>query len=347
METTTLNIKSNSEDLFERFADFSPEETIKNKHKKILSFTGSIGQVDLKSIRIDHSLSTLDCKFNFAQDTRLEINFDNNRSLLCLYSLDGELHHSFCEADAPNQFLHEFHPEIVLIHKKETVEFFFKRKSAYSFFLIYMEDIRYLKERFKERDVSLKEYRAFFNFLNKDSNNLYVGSSTLRIANYVRELRQINIYDVSSYLFFEGIVSIILSLKIQQFKKDKEVNCEDQNPNLSKQECIKIKKLSDYIRENPEEPFTVNSLCAQSGLSPCKMQEGFKMMHGRTVADFIRNTRVEKAEELISNTDLNISEIVYAIGLTSRSYFAKIFKLKYNCLPKTYQNNKKKLAVTA
>ena len=70
-------------------------------------------------------------------------------------------------------------------------------------------------------------------------------------------------------------------------------------------------------------------------------------MHNRTVTDYIRNVRVEVAEELIKNTDLNISEIVYSIGLTSRSYFSKIFKEKYNCSPKYYQENQKTLAATA
>jgi AraC-like DNA-binding protein len=60
-------------------------------------------------------------------------------------------------------------------------------------------------------------------------------------------------------------------------------------------------------------------------------------MHGRTVSDFVRNVRLEKAEDLIKNTDLNISEVVYSIGLTSRSYFCKIFKKKYDCSPKEYK----------
>lgn len=44
---------------------------------------------------------------------------------------------------------------------------------------------------------------------------------------------------------------------------------------------------------------------------------------------------------------VNISEIVYSIGLTSRSYFSKIFKEKYNCSPKYYQEHQNALAVTA
>jgi len=345
MENAEVKIKSNAENLFEELAEFSTEKPIINKYNKTINFNSTIGKVGMKGIRIDDGLTILDCKFHPSQDTRFEIDFEKNRSLLFMYSLAGELSHSFHETNVPHQYLDEFHPEIVLIHKKETIEFSFKKKSFYSFFLIYMKDMKYLKDRYKERDISLKKYRNFFNFLNSNSNNLYIGSTNLKIANYVRELRRKKACDESSYLFFEGITSILLSLKIQQFEKDKEICFDSQDYTLSQQDYIKVKQLTDYIWENPKESFTVDFLCKQSDLSPGKLQEGFKMMHGRTVADFIRNTRVERAEELISNTDLNISEIVYTIGLTSRSYFAKIFKQKYNCLPKTYQNNKRKLAI--
>ena len=63
-------------------------------------------------------------------------------------------------------------------------------------------------------------------------------------------------------------------------------------------------------------------------------------MHGVTVTKYIRHTRILAAEHVIKTTDLNISEVVYSIGLTSRSYFSKIFKKKYNCSPKDYQLNR-------
>ena len=44
---------------------------------------------------------------------------------------------------------------------------------------------------------------------------------------------------------------------------------------------------------------------------------------------------------------LNISEVVYSIGFTSRSYFSKIFRRKYNCSPKQYKDKQKTLSVSA
>ena len=45
---------------------------------------------------------------------------------------------------------------------------------------------------------------------------------------------------------------------------------------------------------------------------------------------------------MLKNTDLNISQIVYSIGFSSRSYFSKIFKEKYGITPNKF---KKKLLV--
>ena len=72
-------------------------------------------------------------------------------------------------------------------------------------------------------------------------------------------------------------------------------------------------------------------------LSAAKLQEGFKALHDRTVADYIRNVRLEEAEHLLKTTDFNISEVVYSVGFLSRSYFSKIFKTKYRCSPKEYK----------
>jgi AraC-like DNA-binding protein len=57
--------------------------------------------------------------------------------------------------------------------------------------------------------------------------------------------------------------------------------------------------------------------------------------------------RVEKGEELIKTSDMNISQIVYSVGFSSRSYFSKIFRQKYNCSPKEYKEKQQSMALSA
>nr|WP_313790335.1 AraC family transcriptional regulator [Allomuricauda sp.] len=42
-----------------------------------------------------------------------------------------------------------------------------------------------------------------------------------------------------------------------------------------------------------------------------------------------------------TTTEMNISEVVYSIGFTSRSYFSKIFKERYGLSPSEFKNSKK------
>ena len=110
---------------------------------------------------------------------------------------------------------------------------------------------------------------------------------------------------------------------------------------------LRIEEAVNAIKRKPEFPYTVTDLSKEYGLSPTKLQEGFKVMEGTTVTNFIRNERLILAEELIQTSDMNISEIVYSIGFTSRSYFSKIFRNKFNCTPKAYLMNIRNVSLSA
>ncbi len=164
------------------------------------------------------------------------------------------------------------------------------------------------------------------------------GSLNLKIFEEIERLHCIDQKGLVRNLLVNSAINLILAVQIEQYKFDL-ANAESLFTLLTLSELEAIKNLSDFIRKNPEIQYSLKYLCKKSGLSPLKLQEGFKILHDRTVSDFIRNVRVELAENLIRTSELNISEIVYSIGLTSRSYFSKIFKAKYNCCPKYYQNN--------
>lgn len=179
-----------------------------------------------------------------------------------------------------------------------------------------------------------------------DKEFFYLGSYNLQIAEKIEQLEAVTQKGVVRNLLKDGILRIILAMEIQQHSDDlshfsKESNC------LTLREMEEIKELSDFIKSCPEEAFTIKNLSKKSGLSPNKLQEGFKLIHNRTVNDYITHMRVLKAEILIRTSDLNISEIVYCIGFTSRSYFSKIFKQKFNCSPKEYKFSINPLAITA
>ena len=81
---------------------------------------------------------------------------------------------------------------------------------------------------------------------------------------------------------------------------------------------------------------SIMNLASRVGLNQNTLQEGFNHLYKKSVNQYIRDVRLHKAKVLMENSDLNITEITYKIGINSRSYFSKLFKEKYGVSPKAY-----------
>jgi AraC-like DNA-binding protein len=61
--------------------------------------------------------------------------------------------------------------------------------------------------------------------------------------------------------------------------------------------------------------------------------------------DIIRKYRIKKASLLLKNKEGNISEIMYEVGFSNLSYFAKCFKTEFGLSPKEYQQRESRSGV--
>lgn len=277
----------------------------------------------------------------FSEDTTISIANPHISPVYFAYCSKGSLAHSFGFAGVQRK-LKKFQTAIVSSRQDENNILLFEKNVTTKLTLIVVGT---QASKTQHNSLNLKVKETFFEKPDVE-NFFYVGSYNLKIAEKIEQLNAVSQTGIVRNLLKEGVLKIILAMEIQQHSDDMQNPVKEVN-GLTMREMEEIKKLSDMIQKNPEEQFTIKSLSKSSGLSPNKLQEGFKMIHDRTVNDFITQMRIEKAEILIRNSDLNISEIVYCIGFTSRSYFSKIFKQKYNCSPKEYKFKQSPLAITA
>jgi AraC-like DNA-binding protein len=63
-----------------------------------------------------------------------------------------------------------------------------------------------------------------------------------------------------------------------------------------------------------------------------------KAVNGKSVSIFIREIRLSVAKNLLSSSDLNISEIAYQCGFNDPAWFSRVFKAKYNVSPRKFRN---------
>jgi transcriptional regulator GlxA family with amidase domain len=58
---------------------------------------------------------------------------------------------------------------------------------------------------------------------------------------------------------------------------------------------------------------------------------------GKAPLDFVRTMRLKRAAQLLSRSQMNISEISIAVGFNDAKYFSQCFKKEFNILPSEYQ----------
>jgi signal transduction histidine kinase/AraC-like DNA-binding protein len=88
-----------------------------------------------------------------------------------------------------------------------------------------------------------------------------------------------------------------------------------------------------------KEDLCVQDIANELGLSRSKLYRKIKSITGNSANEIIRNTRLEKAKELLSKTDMTIGEICFKVGFASPSYFTKRFKEYTGSIPKDYRLN--------
>ena len=98
-----------------------------------------------------------------------------------------------------------------------------------------------------------------------------------------------------------------------------------------------VEKVKSYIYEHYAEELSVEILGNKIYLSPGYMSYIFKKETGEGLSYFIRRYRLEKAGELLKNTDMKIVQICTAVGFSNSSYFCKSFREYYGCSPEKFR----------
>ena len=94
-----------------------------------------------------------------------------------------------------------------------------------------------------------------------------------------------------------------------------------------------LSRVTDYIMANLEQELSLTDLAAVAELSPSYFLRAFKSETGQTPHRFLMERRVQKAGELLRQTDLPLAEITYACGFASQSHMTDTFKRHLGITP--------------
>lgn len=116
----------------------------------------------------------------------------------------------------------------------------------------------------------------------------------------------------------------------------------DADVNESAQGCTAeqletIRRVHDALTGDLASRVTIDALSRRFLMNPSTMKEVFKAVYGKSIAAHVREHRMERAAELLRETDASMAEIAAAVGYESASKFSAEFRKAHGLLPTEYR----------
>ncbi len=96
--------------------------------------------------------------------------------------------------------------------------------------------------------------------------------------------------------------------------------------------------LMQYITASHADKIQLSTLAKIANCHPSHVIRCIKKQYNMTPMQLVTSVRLQHACELLRNSTMSITEISYAVGFPSASYFGKQFKQLYNTSPSSYRN---------
>lgn len=138
--------------------------------------------------------------------------------------------------------------------------------------------------------------------------------------------------EIYSFRHFSDIVKLIehyLSLVTDKF---------GQEQNASN---YAVYQVEQYILLHYNEDLSLNTLADLVYLNPNYLSNMFAQVTGCTLNKYIKQIRMEKAQELLMNTNMKVTDISQAVGYPNTSYFCKNFQKIFGTTPERFRQGEK------
>lgn len=100
---------------------------------------------------------------------------------------------------------------------------------------------------------------------------------------------------------------------------------------------VSVNRLILHLNQTYMEPWTIRSMAEFCHISSDYLAHLFKCKAGLSPMRYLNQIRMEKAEELLTFTDLQIQEIAALVGYPDSLYFSRIFKKYTSQSPLSYR----------
>ncbi len=102
--------------------------------------------------------------------------------------------------------------------------------------------------------------------------------------------------------------------------------------------CRKLERIVNSRMKNPN--LNIDIIAAQFGIGRTNFYRKVRELMGISPNDYLRKCRMERAAELLCNSELPIADVCAQVGIPDAQYFSRVFKSYFGTPPSTYREQK-------
>jgi AraC family transcriptional regulator len=99
----------------------------------------------------------------------------------------------------------------------------------------------------------------------------------------------------------------------------------------------RIRRSIELMHTQLDQDLTLKSLAAASYLSPFHFARLFKKLTGTSPHNYLAGSRATRAQLLLAQTDLSVTEVGARVGYLSGSHFTKAFRIATGATPREFR----------
>lgn len=96
-----------------------------------------------------------------------------------------------------------------------------------------------------------------------------------------------------------------------------------------------LRQVIAEMERNLEEPVPIPDLCKRVGLSQRQVSRMFERYVGNTAVVYYRDIRLDRARGLVTQTDMQLSQVAAATGFASQAHFSQAYKERFGIAPRS------------
>jgi AraC family transcriptional regulator len=102
----------------------------------------------------------------------------------------------------------------------------------------------------------------------------------------------------------------------------------------------KMRRVIEYIEENLDSDLSLEAMAAEVNLSPIYLARAFKAAVGQSPHRYVLARRVERAKELLRNTEMPVVDVALSSGFSSQSHVSYWFQRYVGVSPAAYRQQR-------